>query len=103
MNPISVRLDPDVVEELDAEADEKGVSRNSHLKDIIGRRNEYPELNNEYEKLQSEYSDLREEYDQLKTEAEAYEEHYQEENEKLQPAVEPEEADTEEPSTQFAD
>ena len=58
MNPISVRLDPDVVDELDAEAEEKGVSRNSHLKDIIGQRNEYAELRSEYEKLRNEFDDV---------------------------------------------
>ena len=73
MRPISIRLDPDTIAELDAEAEEEGESRSSYLQSIIKDRNEYRELEAEYNRIQAENEKLQRERDRLKQENEAYE------------------------------
>lgn len=87
MNPISIRLDSDTVAELDAEADAKGISRNSHLKGIIAHRNEYSQLKDEYERLRNDYADLKAEKERIETHRDALEEGHSVTTEQLEAIV----------------
>jgi len=60
MQQITLRLSADMIESLEGEADERGVSRSEHLRDVIDSRHEH----------EAEVDELREEVDELQTEVE---------------------------------
>ena len=81
MANVSVRLQDDVVEQLDDEADESGLSRAEYIRSLIQRRSES-------EKLRSELAELRDDYDELQREHERALEEIQAEHEEELNALE---------------
>jgi chromosome segregation ATPase len=66
MTSISLRLDDDLLESLDEEAEEIGVSRSEYIRDTLESRNEADVLQSELNELQAEYKELEAHYDDLK-------------------------------------
>lgn len=93
MPNVSVRIDDERREKLDALADNAGLSRAAYIRDALDIREEYDELRQEhgelrgdYEQLQSEYEALQEEYTELHEELDEYEDRIEDlerENERL--------------------
>lgn len=72
MKPITVRLSPQTVDELDNEADERELSRAEYVRELIRTRDESEEIQDEYEaeldRLRSELDKMRTENDRLRRE-----------------------------------
>lgn len=49
MRPISIKVDETVIEELDAEADERDLTRSQYLRNIIEERHETERITEKYE------------------------------------------------------
>lgn len=56
---VTFKLDPELVDDLDDEADEAGVSRSEYLRNIIESRHDTDELEAEIEDLENRIEDLR--------------------------------------------
>lgn len=69
MKPTTVRIDPDVVAELDAEAEERDISRNRRIQQVIDRRHRYDDLLDEYNALESEYEQEEQQRKQAESDA----------------------------------
>lgn len=63
--PITVRLHPDVVDELDQEADERGLSRSEYLRRVVDERDRVVELEEERNRLQDRLASREERVEQL--------------------------------------
>jgi vacuolar-type H+-ATPase subunit I/STV1 len=68
MKQITVRLKEETIEELENEADEAGVSRSEHIRDVIASRGEHEA---EVERMREEVDDFRREVDRLRNEKRA--------------------------------
>ena len=53
MAQITLRLDDDLLDDLENEADERGVSRSAHIRDAIESRHEPDELRRENDRLRA--------------------------------------------------
>lgn len=73
MANVSTRLPDDLVEELDDEADEKGVSRTEHIRDILEARNEYTVTQEEYRRAQREHAEAQRAKERLRDRLESRE------------------------------
>ena len=73
MHPTSIRLEKAVLDELDAEAEERGVTRTRLLQQIIKNRNDDSAIRSDYDRLQSKFQELRDDYDDLEAEYEKLE------------------------------
>ena len=60
MTQISLRLDDDLLEALDAEADDRDVPRSKHIRDTLESRERRRELEQEIEEMREELADARE-------------------------------------------
>jgi metal-responsive CopG/Arc/MetJ family transcriptional regulator len=49
MQQITLRVDEDVLDEIEQEAEEAGVSRSEHIREVLRTRNEHDEIRTEYE------------------------------------------------------
>lgn len=58
MEQITVRLDPEVIAELDREAEDRGESRAEYVRHLIDSRHKVDELQTKVEKLQTEVDRL---------------------------------------------
>jgi len=65
MRQITVRLDEETIAELEAEADERGVSRSERIREVIDSRGEGDDLRDEYE---ARIADLEAEVDRVEAE-----------------------------------
>jgi chromosome segregation ATPase len=72
MKPTSIRLDEDTLDILDSEAEERGISRNRRIRDVLENRGEYRQLRADYSQLEDEYEQLQNEHDQLQDEYAEY-------------------------------
>lgn len=70
MANVSVRLDDDLVAELDAEASERGISRAEYIRELLRSRHEYSVSTSEHAQLQAEYDQLQDDHGQLQQELE---------------------------------
>lgn len=61
MEQITVRLDPDVIAELDEEAEDRNESRAEYVRHVIDSRHEVEELQTEVDELQTEVDRLQRE------------------------------------------
>lgn len=65
MEQITLRVRPDTLESLESEADERGVPRSEHIRDVLESRNEHAadvdELRGEIDDLEDELERVREE------------------------------------------
>ena len=57
MAQITLRLGEDLLDELDAEADEHGVSRSEHIRDTLASRHEHEPNTDELQRVRAEYED----------------------------------------------
>ena len=55
MKPTTIRLNEDTIAELDAEAEERGLSRTDYIREVISKRHEYDRLQKEYEQQLADY------------------------------------------------
>ncbi|MFC6907250.1 ribbon-helix-helix protein, CopG family [Halalkalicoccus tibetensis] len=67
MKNITVRLDEELIDELELEADEHGVSRSEYIRNTLVTRDEHDDTRDEYEQ---EITDLKERINELETENE---------------------------------
>ncbi|WP_209438549.1 ribbon-helix-helix protein, CopG family [Natronococcus sp. JC468] len=67
MEPITLRLSSDILEKIDNEAEEQGLSRAESFREIVGNRHEHEEIRSDYE---MKLSDYEENLSELKTEVE---------------------------------
>jgi len=67
MEQITVRLPEEVLEELEAEADEHGVTRSEHIRATLASRND-DESEAELERLRDEVADLERDVERLQNE-----------------------------------
>jgi TolA-binding protein len=67
MKNITVRLDEDLIDELEREADEHDVSRSEYIRNTLATRDEHDATHDEYEQ---EINDLKKQIDELETENE---------------------------------
>lgn len=65
MTSISLRLDDDLLESLDEEAEEKGVSRSAYIRATLEARHESDVLRKERDELQADYEALEARRDEL--------------------------------------
>ena len=61
MEQITIRIPAEELEELEAEADEHGVSRSEHIRDLLASRHEDAEREAEIERLRAEVERLQKE------------------------------------------
>ena len=87
MKPTSVRLDPDTLDELDAEAEEREISRNRWIQIVIENRNKYVDLKQKHEQLQDDYDDLEAKKDEIETHRDALEEGHSVETDQIEEIV----------------
>ena len=67
MDPITLRLPSDTLEDVDNEADEQGLSRAEYLREIVENRHVDKEIRSEYE---AKLSDYEQSLNKLETEVE---------------------------------
>lgn len=65
MEQITVRVPEDMLESLDAEAEERDRDRSEHIRAVLASRHEHDELRNEVNDLQTEVERLRREKRQV--------------------------------------
>lgn len=73
MQNVSIRLPEDLVEELDDESDEKGVSRTKHIRTILESRHEHTVTADEHRQLQREHAQAQRDTDRLRDRLESRE------------------------------
>lgn len=81
MQQITLRLDEDTLESLEGEADENGVSRSEHIREVIDSRHEADDLRSEHEeeveRMRREHAEevraLRDRIEELETDVERLE------------------------------
>ena len=59
MRSISLRLPEDLVDELDEEADDRGVARSEYVREVLRKRHDAHELREELEQAEARVEDLR--------------------------------------------
>lgn len=64
MDSITLRLPTEMIEELDSEANEHGVSRSEHIRTILETRNEHDELQTERDRLERRVQTLIQQRDE---------------------------------------
>ena len=65
MDPTTIRLPDDLLDELDAEADERDMKRSDYIREVLQDRHDYDRLQAEYE---AEIDDLKQEVERLNRE-----------------------------------
>ena len=70
MKNVTVRLDPDLVDELEDEAEAEGANRTEYMREILRTRHERGVSQAEYDRLRKEYESLQREYDHCQTQVE---------------------------------
>jgi metal-responsive CopG/Arc/MetJ family transcriptional regulator len=60
MEQVTLRLPTRLKAELEREADERGVSRSEHIRDVLGRREEVRELRDRLDRRERRIDDLEE-------------------------------------------
>lgn len=63
--PISIRLNQDMLEELDKEADDRNISRTELIRELIEKGREYDQLEAERDRLQRKLSKTNERNDKV--------------------------------------
>jgi hypothetical protein len=64
MDQITIRLEEDVLEEVEAEAEEEDETRSEYLRNVIASRNEHDDLQTEVERLRREKRQILEQREQ---------------------------------------
>ena len=70
MKNVTVRLDPDLVDELEDEAEAEGTTRTEYMREILRTRHERGVSQAEYDRLREEYESLQREYDHCQAQVE---------------------------------